>query len=131
MKDGVDLVNQAGTSLCDMMDSIKGVAGIIADIASAKTEQSEGVDQINKAIMQMDEVTQKNSALVEGNPATAKTLEFQAQAMDEQVAFFQLGPNNTDGDANPTTIQLSPQAGAPAAPGRRPQRVVVARRDAA
>jgi regulator of replication initiation timing len=49
-----------------------------------------GIEQVNKALTQMDEVTQQNSALVEENAATAKTLEHQAKAMDEQVAFFQI-----------------------------------------
>jgi hypothetical protein len=53
-------------------------------------EQSNGVDQVNKALTQMDEVTQRNAALVEENAATAKTLEQQAKAMDERVSFFRL-----------------------------------------
>ncbi|MDP2298743.1 MAG: methyl-accepting chemotaxis protein, partial [Pseudolabrys sp.] len=71
--------------------SIKGVAAIVSDIANASIEQATGIEQINKALTQMDEVTQQNSALVEENAATAKTLEHQAKAMDEQVAFFQIG----------------------------------------
>jgi methyl-accepting chemotaxis protein len=91
VKDGVDLVNQAGSALTEIMGSIKSVTSIIADIASASAEQATGLDEINKAMAQMDEVTQQNSALVEENAATAKTLENQAKAVDEQVAFFQLG----------------------------------------
>ena len=53
-------------------------------------EQSTGIEQVNKALTQMDEVTQQNSALVEENAATAKTLETQAKSMDEQVAFFRI-----------------------------------------
>ena len=49
-----------------------------------------GIEQVSKALTQMDEVTQQNSALVEENAATAKTLEHQAHAMDERVAFFQI-----------------------------------------
>jgi methyl-accepting chemotaxis protein len=63
----------------------------VSDIASASAEQATGIEQVNKALTQMDEVTQQNSALVEENAATAKTLEHQAKAMDERVAFFQLG----------------------------------------
>jgi hypothetical protein len=51
-------------------------------------EQSNGVDQVNKALTQMDEVTQRNAALVEENAATAKTLEQQAKVMDERVGYF-------------------------------------------
>jgi methyl-accepting chemotaxis protein len=90
VKDGVELVNQAGTALTEIMDSIKVVASIIADIASASSEQATGLDEINKAMTQMDEVTQQNSALVEENAATAKALETQATSMREQVAFFKV-----------------------------------------
>ena len=90
VKDGVALVNQAGTALTEIVDSIKVVASIIADIASASSEQATGLDEINKAMNQMDEVTQQNSALVEENAATAKALETQATSMREQVAFFKV-----------------------------------------
>ena len=79
MKEGVDLVNRAGTSLNEIVESIKKVADIVADIATASVEQSTGIDQVNKALTQMDEVTQQNSALVEENAATAKTLESPGQ----------------------------------------------------
>jgi methyl-accepting chemotaxis protein len=90
VKDGVDLVNKAGTALTEIVESIKTVAGIVADIANASGEQATGIEQVNKALSQMDEVTQQNSALVEENAATAKTLEYQAKAMDERVSFFKL-----------------------------------------
>jgi len=90
VQSGVELVNKAGESLNEIVASIKKVAGIVADIASASVEQSTGIDQINKALTQMDEVTQQNSALVEENAATAKTLEDQAKTMGEQVAVFRL-----------------------------------------
>jgi len=66
------------------------VADIVGHIATASAEQSTGIDQINKALTQMDEVTQQNSALVEENAATAKTLEEQAEAMTRQVTFFRI-----------------------------------------
>jgi methyl-accepting chemotaxis protein len=87
--DGVDLVNRAGGSLTEIVTSIKNVAEIVAAIASA--EQATGVDQVNKGLSQIDGVTQQNSALVEENAATAKTLEQQAQHMDERISFFSLG----------------------------------------
>jgi len=90
VKDGVDLVNEAGAALTKIVESIKSVASVVTDIASASLEQATGIEQINKALTQMDEVTQQNSALVEENAATAKTLENQANAMDVQVAFFRL-----------------------------------------
>jgi methyl-accepting chemotaxis protein len=90
VQEGVGLVNQTGTSLTEILASIKQVADIVAEIASASQEQSTGIDQINKALTQMDEVTQQNSALVEENAASAKTLEHQSESMNEKVAFFKL-----------------------------------------
>ena len=89
VQQGVDLVNKAGAALAEIVGSIKSVADIVGDIAAASTEQATGIEQVNKALAQMDEVTQQNSALVEENAATAKALETQAQAMGERVAFFQ------------------------------------------
>ena len=80
----------SGTVLKEIVESIQKVSQVIAEIANASHEQSSGVDEINKALVIMDEVTQRNSALVEENAATAKTLEHQAKSMDEQVAFFQI-----------------------------------------
>ncbi|MGA2893981.1 MAG: methyl-accepting chemotaxis protein [Xanthobacteraceae bacterium] len=91
VKDGVALVNQAGSSLTEIVGSIKQVVAIVADIATASAEQADGLEQINKAISQMDEVTQQNSALVEENAASAKTLEHQSLTMQERVASFKLG----------------------------------------
>jgi methyl-accepting chemotaxis protein len=90
VQDGVELVNKAGTALSEIVDSINQVATIVADIANASSEQATGIEQVNKALTQMDEVTQQNSALVEENAATAKTLDEQARAMGERVAFFRL-----------------------------------------
>ena len=90
VKEGVELVNRAGSALTEIVDSIKSVAVIVSDIATASIEQSTGIEQVNKALTQMDEVTQQNSALVEENAATAKTLETQAAALNDQVAFFRI-----------------------------------------
>lgn len=100
VKDGVDLVNRAGQSLTEIVESIRGVAAIVSEIANASAEQAGGIDQVNKALSQMDEVTQQNSALVEQNAATAKTLERQAQAMDDRVRGFKV-------DTNPASAKLA------------------------
>jgi methyl-accepting chemotaxis protein len=129
--EGVGLVNQAGTSLTEILASIKQVADIVAEIASASHEQSTGIDQINKALTQMDEVTQQNSALVEENAASAKTLEHQSETMNEKVAFFKLDEH---GDAHlvkaaapapMTRMAAKPAARAPA-PVRKPASAAVA-----
>jgi methyl-accepting chemotaxis protein len=94
VKDGVELVNRAGTALSEIVESIKKVADGVADIANASAEQAGGIEQVNKALTQMDEVTQQNSALVEENAATAKTLESQAKAMNERVSVFRLNEHD-------------------------------------
>ena len=115
VKEGVELVNRAGSALTEITDSIKQVADLVSDIAAASAEQSTGIDQVNKALTQMDEVTQQNSALVEENAATAKTLEGQARAMDERIAFFQI----EEGDARarvsgrPAAAAAHPEASLP------------------
>jgi methyl-accepting chemotaxis protein len=91
VQEGVDLVNRAGSSLGEIVESIKQVAGIVSDIANASAEQATGLEQVSKALVQMDEVTQQNSALVEQNAATAKTLEDQQSAMRERMSFFSFG----------------------------------------
>ncbi|MFN3656056.1 MAG: methyl-accepting chemotaxis protein [Pseudolabrys sp.] len=113
VQEGVELVNHAGEALAKIVESVKEVAGLVDDIARASTEQSTGLEQINKALMQMDEVTQQNAALVEENAATAKALETQAQSMDEQVAFFKL-------DDSAVAAQPKPKmAAAPEAPAKK------------
>jgi len=111
VQDGVSLVNQAGTSLNEIVGSIKQVAEIVADIATASAQQSEGLEQINKALAQMDEVTQQNSALVEENAASAKALENQAKAMDQRVSFFKLGSDvHVAASREPAKVASSPPA---------------------
>ncbi len=93
---GVELANRAGSSLNEIVASIKSVADIVSDIANASAEQAIGLEQINKALNQIDEGTRQNSALVEQNAATAKTLEHQSVSMTERIGFFRL-----DDDAGP------------------------------
>ena len=90
MKEGVDLVNRAGTSLNEIVEFDQEGGGHRLRDRHASGEQATGIDQVNKALTQMDEVTQQNSALVEENAATAKTLEQQAAEMNERVEFFHL-----------------------------------------
>jgi methyl-accepting chemotaxis protein len=128
VQEGVDLVNKAGASLTEVVDSIKKVAGIVSDIAAASAEQSTGLDQVNIALTQMDEVTQQNSALVEQNAAAAKALEQQSQAMDEQVSSFRLGDVQSAPAAAVPKGSVAVAARRPAAP---PKRGVVGRMQAA
>jgi methyl-accepting chemotaxis protein len=111
VKDGVDLVSKAGTALTEIVESIKKVAGIVSDIASASAEQAAGIEQVNKALTQMDEVTQQNSALVEENAATAKTLEQQSKAMDDEVSVFRVDDSE---DRAPAAKVAAPKSARPA-----------------
>jgi methyl-accepting chemotaxis protein len=124
VKEGVDLVNRAGTALAEIVDAIKSVATIVSDIAAASAEQASGIEQVNKALTQMDEVTQQNSALVEENAATAKTLESQAQAMNQQVAFFQVEEATDAIRSLPSAAPSRPAA--PAKPAAAAKRAVAA-----
>jgi methyl-accepting chemotaxis protein len=99
VKHGVDLVNKAGASLGEIVETIKKVAAIVADVANASGEQATGIEEVNKSLNRMDEVTQQNSALVEENAATAKTLEEQARAVRERVGFFKFDELGEAGSA--------------------------------
>jgi methyl-accepting chemotaxis protein len=117
VQDGVELVNRAGTALAEIVESINQVATIVADIANASGEQATGIEQVNKALTQMDEVTQQNSALVEENAATAKTLDEQAHAMSERIAFFRV---EEEGQEIGAAVRASARAPAPPAVTRPP-----------
>ncbi|MDT3687580.1 MAG: methyl-accepting chemotaxis protein [Pseudorhodoplanes sp.] len=131
VKEGVDLVNRAGASLSEIVESIKGVATIVSDIANASNEQASGIDQVTRALTQMDEVTQQNSALVEENAATAKTLEEQQAAMSERIAFFRLEPAQSSA-VRPASVKSASPERAVAAAGKPTAKrgVVVAKRPA-
>jgi methyl-accepting chemotaxis protein len=90
VQEGVDLVNESGGTLTDIVQSIKQVAAIVSEIAAASNEQSTGIEQINKALAQMDEITQQNSALVEQSAWAAKMLQNQAAAMRERAELFRI-----------------------------------------
>jgi methyl-accepting chemotaxis protein len=90
VQEGVDFVNRAGTALGDIVESIRQVVDIVSEIATASGEQASGIDEVNKALVRMDEATQQNSALVEENAATAQALRQQAAEMTGRVDFFQL-----------------------------------------
>lgn len=111
VQEGVALASKAGTSLEAIQKSIGSVAEIVADIATASSEQAAGIDQINVALTHMDEVTQQNSALVEENAATAKTLEEQQAAMSERVGYFQVGGQDMEPEV--AAVEERPARAAP------------------
>ena len=91
---GGKLVDQAGETMADIVQSITRVTDIVSEIASASMEQTMGIEQINSAISQMDEVTQQNAALVEEAAAAAAALQEQAEILADVVSVFQIGQEN-------------------------------------
>ncbi len=91
VRSGSELVDRSGKALADIVDSVKKVTDIVAEIAAATQEQSAGIEQVNNAVMQMDEVTQQNAALVEEASAAARAMQERADALQRQMAFFHLG----------------------------------------
>ncbi len=88
VKAGAGLVNRAGQSLVEIVAAIKKVSDIVAEIAAASREQASGLDQINTAVGSMDEMTQRNAALVEQTTAAAQSLAHQASELATLVRFF-------------------------------------------
>ena len=88
---GTTLVDQAGATMADVVSSIRRVTDIMGEISAASTEQSQGVSQVGEAVMQLDQATQQNAALVEEMAAAASSLKTQAQDLVQTVAVFKLG----------------------------------------
>ncbi|GJJ01069.1 methyl-accepting chemotaxis protein [Duganella rhizosphaerae] len=87
---GSQLVEQAGRTMTEIVASITRVTDIMAEITSASVEQSSGIEQVNTAIVQMDQVTQQNAALVEQAAAAAESMQDQAARLSEVVSVFKL-----------------------------------------
>ena len=90
---GTALVDQAGTTMNEVVSSIKRVTDIMGEISAASHEQSQGVSQVEEAVSQMDQTTQQNAALVEEMAAAASSLKSQAQDLVQVVAAFQIDEN--------------------------------------
>jgi len=88
---GSKLVDEAGATMEQVVDSVRKVTAIMADISVATTEQSDGIAQVNQALAQMDGVTQQNAALVEEAAAAAESLQDQASHLAQVVSVFKLG----------------------------------------
>ena len=91
VEQGTALVARAGTTMEEIVTSIKRVTDIMGEISVASSEQSTGVAQVGEAVTQMDQVTQQNAALVEESAAAAESLKHQAQQLVQAVAVFSLG----------------------------------------
>ncbi len=87
---GSKLVNQAGATMTEVVNSIKQVTDVMSEITAASREQSQGIDQVNQAVIEMDGVTQQNAALVEEAAAAANALQDQAASLTEIVKVFRI-----------------------------------------
>ncbi len=93
--DGTHLVSISGSKLEGIVGKVKKAADLIAEISAASQEQASGIDQVNRAIMQMDTVTQSNAAQVEELSGTSQSLAMQADRLKELVSHFKLGNDFT------------------------------------
>jgi methyl-accepting chemotaxis protein len=88
--DGYKLVEQAGNTMDEVVNAVKRVTDIMGEISAASTEQSQGIEQVNRAITQMDETTQQNAALVEEAAAAAEVCRTRPASLSQSVAVFKL-----------------------------------------
>ncbi len=103
---GSQYVNQAGSTMDEMIGAIRQISDLITEITSASREQSIGIEQVNTAVTQLDEVTQQNAALVEEAAAAAMSLVDQAEQLNEKVSHYKLNHSgNTAGQQNQFTLQ--------------------------
>jgi methyl-accepting chemotaxis protein len=121
---GSRLVADAGTTMEEVVKSVKRVTDIMAEITAASAEQSSGIEQVNQAVAQMDKVTQQNAALVEQAAAAAESMEEQAQGLSRTVSVFRVAdmrnaPASTGATRPPARVAPAPAVRAlPAAPGK-------------
>lgn len=122
---GSRLVQQAGATMKDVVTSIKRVNGIMNEITAASKEQSIGIEQVNEAVAQMDQVTQQNAALVEEAAAAAESLREQASELSVTVGMFRL----VGADRNARTVERSkPRQSSALSKGPAAQRSLLASR---
>ena len=119
--DGSMLVTQSGQTLEQIVTSVKKVSDIVAEIAAASREQSSGIEQVNKAVMQMDEMTQQNAALVEQATAASQSMADQARALTNLMQKYNANESRprTAAPAQDRRTSARPWA-AKAAPAPRP-----------
>jgi methyl-accepting chemotaxis protein len=121
VEDGSKLVGEAGKTMDEIVASVKRVTDIMSEIAVASVEQSSGIDQVNQAVTQMDEVTQQNAALVEQAAAAAESLEEQASTLSRTVDQFRLDSNRRHSTRPP--VSAHKPASRPAASTVRPCKI--------
>ena len=121
VEQGTALVDRAGLTMTEVVGSIRRVTDLMGEISAASAEQSSGVSQVGEAVMQMDQTTQQNAALVEQSAAAASSLRTQAEQLVQVVAVFKLGAAGQAGGAD-VAGRAAPVA--PVPPSRRMLHVV-------
>jgi methyl-accepting chemotaxis protein-1 (serine sensor receptor) len=111
---GSQLVNEAGATMHDIVDSVRRVTDIMGEISSASHEQTAGIEQINQAIVQMDQVTQQNAALVEEASAASEAMQEQASKLALVVSVFKLDGGTRAVAAPAAAVRVANRAVAPA-----------------
>ena len=91
VKAGSDLVNEAGSTMDEVVQAVRRVSDLMGEITAASLEQHTGIEQVNTAVAQMDQVTQQNAALVEEASAAAQSMSAQSSTLREVVSIFKLG----------------------------------------
>ncbi|HEY3399378.1 MAG TPA: methyl-accepting chemotaxis protein [Geothrix sp.] len=124
--DGNKIAAHAGDTIQEVVVNVQRVTSLVGEIAGATQEQSTGLNEINKAVVQMDEVTQQNAALVEESAAAAESLDAQAHALTEIVARFKTGVEVRRTDISRAKSNGAPHASAPR-PAAKPVRAAVKR----
>ena len=113
--EGSALVQQAGTTMGEIVASVQRVTDIMAEISAASQEQSAGIEQVNQTVVQMDETTQQNAALVEEATAAARAMEEQALLLNEAVAAFRVTstsrPAAVVAAVKPASVAAAPSQG--------------------
>lgn len=108
---GAELVEEAGRTMSEVVQSVKRVADLMGEISAASSEQHTGIEQVNVAVSQMDEVTQQNAALVEQASAAAQSMAQQSGALRDLVSVFRLSgsPQRDVGIRVETNRKLEPK----------------------
>jgi methyl-accepting chemotaxis protein len=115
---GTVLVDKAGSTMSEVVDSVRRVTDIMAEISAASKEQSDGVAQIGEAVTQMDQATQQNAALVEEMAAAASSLRTQAGDLVQAVSVFRIAGNAVGFSAITPVAPTTPAEAAGATPAR-------------
>ena len=116
---GTELVNRSGATLSEIVISVKRVTDIVSEIAAASREQATGIDQVNKAVTQMDSVTQRNASQTEEMSATAQTLTDQAGQLRDLVRKFRLSEEEEETQSRVAIKTKSKREALPAKQKRR------------